>query len=689
MPTQEELARYGYGGQRRPAGQIGGNVSPGGNQGDVGLLDAVSGDEMFTAGVGTYHGELSHQDKGNAEGARQGQVGLAMDLGRRSRGLGGPSVAELQMQRGMNQAQQRLGQQAASARGMSRAGAQGAALRGASDLYSQTNEQAGIMRAQEQIAAQQLYGQQLRDMRQQDLLSRGYGIEEAKAILDADMRAQGINANLANATADRRQGVAMLGLGAIGGALGGLSDRNAKEVMYSDFTGKETLPMGVPGAERAGAGPAMPPPAAAPQPVAPGFQPMLQVAPTTEVDKSAEEQKRSLGESLMAGMAGSGEQGLAQNAKQGFDIGSAIGGALGGLSDMRAKELMPSDFTSKELKKARVGRGAVFDTSTERVDRMGRFEVDAARGRMKEAQRKLDAANLWRSRSNSAREIDEQTRGSYGPLAAMPSDFRGKEPTMGDLDEVAREAMLPFEEMDAQDSREALGPVDPVVYRYKPKHSARMAGEQAELADLRARYAGIGGAAPEEQQAIASGTFEDKRQPRLGIIAQDLQKSPDFRQSVVSTPAGLAVQRDRALSTALGTIAGLDKRLKQLETKRGSINEDSDLMAQLEDMGDEQAAKVRGEPVENERRRRTMRDGTLRRGPVDERTREMIDEGTRGTARPQEENRLPKSLRDLGARDLVYRGPPVDLKRDMSPIPNARGGVSWEDIQLLRQRYGR
>lgn len=566
--------------RRRAAAPPGWIQGPGATQESPTLGMSVTGDEGYTAGLPGYHGELSEEDKQNAGAARNQQNNFAGDLRRRAMGLGGPSAAELQMQRGMNVAQQRLRNQAVSGRGMNRAGAQRAAMRGASDMYMQGNEQAGIMRAQEQLAAQQLYSQHLRDMRQQDLLSRGYGVQEANAILDAEMRAQGLNAQLAEGAAGRRQGVAIAGIGALAGLA---SDRRAKEVMYSDFTGKEPLTtqnamLNTPPVQT---------PMAQPAPAAPsgyGFQPMLQVAPEEKLDDSVTEQQRTLGDETLKGMSGSNDQSLAQNASAGFNIGSALGGLL---SDRRAKEVMPSDFRGKELGKAHVASGSVLDLSPGRIDRMGRFEVEDAQRRFRDRKSRSEAADLWRYRHESAGAFDRR----FPEDSTMSSDFYGKEPTMADLDQVGNDAMLPFRQMDAAESRQALAPVEPVVYRYKPADSARMAGEQADMADLRARYAGLGGAAPEEEQAIEQGTFQDKRTPRLGIIAQDLQKSPEFRQSVVSTPAGLAVQRDRALSTALGSLAGIDKRLRQLE-----------------DMGDSYSAEIRGESPDVERARRLFKE---------------------------------------------------------------------------------
>jgi hypothetical protein len=108
-----------------------------------------------------------------------------------------------------------------------------------------------------------------------------------------------------------------------------------------------------------------------------------------------------------------------------------------------------------------------------------------------------------------------------------------------------------FAAKDVAESRRDLAPVRDVTYTYKPDHSARMA---AELSD------------DPQEQAFA---FADKRTPRRGIIAQDLERSPAFDDSVVETPAGKAVLKDRALSEALGQMAGLDKRLRLVERMGG------------------------------------------------------------------------------------------------------------------------
>lgn len=94
--------------------------------------------------------------------------------------------------------------------------------------------------------------------------------------------------------------------------------------------------------------------------------------------------------------------------------------------------------------------------------------------------------------------------------------------------------------------KEDLDPVQPTLYRYNPQSSYRQALEAA-------------------QRTFAT-TLEDKRAPRMGIVAQDLQHSPAFAPSVVQKDDGqLAVDKDRALSAALAELGGLHQRVKRLE----------------------------------------------------------------------------------------------------------------------------
>ena len=91
-------------------------------------------------------------------------------------------------------------------------------------------------------------------------------------------------------------------------------------------------------------------------------------------------------------------------------------------------------------------------------------------------------------------------------------------------------------------SREALAPVNPYSYKYKPE--------------------------------FAAATGEDTTR-RAGVMAQDLEASPNpaVRSAVVDTPMGKAIDGKRALSANLALSAGLDKRLASVEAALGQQTE--------------------------------------------------------------------------------------------------------------------
>jgi hypothetical protein len=91
-------------------------------------------------------------------------------------------------------------------------------------------------------------------------------------------------------------------------------------------------------------------------------------------------------------------------------------------------------------------------------------------------------------------------------------------------------------------SRQALAPIEPYEYRYKPE-MARKFGEDAA--------------------------------PRAGIMAQEFAQSPNpaVRSAVIDTKDGLAIDGSRALSANLALSAGLDKRLRDIEGAMGKPTE--------------------------------------------------------------------------------------------------------------------
>lgn len=106
---------------------------------------------------------------GQSDQMRGRQMGLADLLDAQARGTGGPSAAELQMRRGADQ-------NVANAMGMmaaQRGSNAGAAMRQIGQqraaIGAQTNADAGLMRAQEQMSAQNQLGQLLTGVRGQDM----------------------------------------------------------------------------------------------------------------------------------------------------------------------------------------------------------------------------------------------------------------------------------------------------------------------------------------------------------------------------------------------------------------------------------------------------------------------------------------------------------------------------------------
>lgn len=170
------------------------------NRGEgVGLGAATAGNAGINPNIGIdQNGQLASQFNGmaqfgnaqqQAQNAQQSQLGSA--LMQRALGTGGPSAAELQMQRGLGQAQTAAGSLAASQRGV---GA-GLALRNAQNaqaqMAGQNLDQTAQLRANEQIAAQQGLGNLLAQQRQQNIGQQQAGMQGQGDI-------QKVNAGLQN-----------------------------------------------------------------------------------------------------------------------------------------------------------------------------------------------------------------------------------------------------------------------------------------------------------------------------------------------------------------------------------------------------------------------------------------------------------------------------------------------------------
>ncbi len=102
-------------------------------------------------------------------------------VGDRAMGRGGPSVAELQLKQGQDRAISQQAALAASGGQMDYAQARRQAMLGAADISQKTAADAGILRANEQIAAQNTFGGMASSQQGADLNARGQTMNQALA----------------------------------------------------------------------------------------------------------------------------------------------------------------------------------------------------------------------------------------------------------------------------------------------------------------------------------------------------------------------------------------------------------------------------------------------------------------------------------------------------------------------------
>lgn len=116
------------------------------------------------------YGQRAGTDYMSSQLARGQQARLADYFAMQAMGQGGPSVAQLQLQAGLDQSTNNAMGIAASSRGNPAAAAR-AAIQAQGQMSAQTNQQAGMLRAQEQLDAGNLAMQAGQGLRQQDLTS--------------------------------------------------------------------------------------------------------------------------------------------------------------------------------------------------------------------------------------------------------------------------------------------------------------------------------------------------------------------------------------------------------------------------------------------------------------------------------------------------------------------------------------
>lgn len=343
------------------------------------------GDTGYQAQAGQLRTGLTPEEaarlKAQSQESREAQQ-ESIDLARRrALGQGGPSLAELQMRQGIKQASQQARSQAAGARGASAALQQRMASTAQASLAGQATTAGAQLRAQEQMAAEQAYAQQLQQRRVADLQAQGLSIQEAEAQLQAETAAMQTQAGIESGEAERRQ----KGLGAVIGGIGA------------------------------------------------GF----------------------------------------------------------GLSDIRAKEdIEPAQLTTSQ--------------------RLG------------------------------------SSLGAFGALLGgqpIPQPAAGNTPLL-------------VSDRESKDIRDTWSEVDPYTYRYRPEAAAMITAERGD---------GLEG-------------YRDRREPRAGIMAQDLERTPLGRSAVIDTPQGKRIDSDRAVSLALAETAALEKRMRELEG-RGKRSRDDEMLS--------------------------------------------------------------------------------------------------------------
>lgn len=193
-----------------------------------GVAKAVGG--LFGAGAeNSYRAEAPamqpglldkiNQSYGGMSGIGQNQSALAQALLAQTQGQG-PNPAQLMMQQATDRANQQGAGMLASAKGISPALAARLASQNTMQNQAQAAQNAGILGAQQQLAAQgqlqNLYGQQAQqNLNQQSILQGAYSGNQ-----NAQMQAQGINAQISgqNQAAQNQLAGALIGAAGAGAA---------------------------------------------------------------------------------------------------------------------------------------------------------------------------------------------------------------------------------------------------------------------------------------------------------------------------------------------------------------------------------------------------------------------------------------------------------------------------------------
>ena len=137
-------------------------------------------------------------------------------------------------------------------------------------------------------------------------------------------------------------------------------------------------------------------------------------------------------------------------------------------------------------------------------------------------------------------------------LAAMFSDENLKEEAK--IDDSASKYPAIKQLMSDERNKSGIAPWSTAVEPYKFQYNDDFSKQKATLA---------------AQQTYAQ-VLEDAKRPRAGVMAQDLASSPNTQDMVIQTPAGLAIDKDRALGHLMAGQSDLNQRLADLEREKNA-----------------------------------------------------------------------------------------------------------------------
>jgi hypothetical protein len=439
--------------------------------------------------------------------SRGGQQWLGGQLQAQIRGLG-PTVAGQQQRYGMAEAMRAAGTQAANARGVNRGMALRESLYAGQDAQAQGNRDAALMRASEQLGATGQYGGLVGQQRAGDIQSRQVSLDAEKANQQAEMQRQGYQTQLADANATRAQKGAGAMASMAGSIVKGLSDIRAKE---------DIRPMdGGSFADRLAS---------------------VRQSDNDELARRAQaEADARISAMLASSNAGYGAQQAALRNNETNGLQPTQDG--GGLMDQaKSQGIAGSIGTGLES----FGNGLMSDEkSKERI----RFLEGELYGRPR---REVDQQNPYRSdyMSEAERSVED---GFDSRATAKPWPTQVYIPKDGERWENGKRV---------DDSRANLRGVRPYEFRYRPAYAELMAEQAA------------GNAPAEARPAVAAEAYGEARIPRVGVMAQELEKTPGGRKVVESTPFGKVLDMKRSVAFTMANQADMNLRLAQIEKAVG------------------------------------------------------------------------------------------------------------------------